>query len=147
MERHLKHALRWGRKQLRSVYPFRITPPHLVPSGDTHCTSAPANAGSEPCWHAESAHKHPRMRLQVTIEDYMSEFEAPGAAPAADVQLAAQLSGPWMKALLADEDEAAGTDLFSQLTPTPATPQPASGIDDPHRMSLHVNALDPRSAV
>ena len=77
----------------------------------------------------------------------MSEFEAPGATPAADPSLAAQLSGPWMKALLADEDEAAGTDLFSQLTPTPATPQPASGICAPHCITLPVNALEPRSAV
>ena len=59
----------------------------------------------------------------------MSEFEGASAAPAGapDPGLAAQLSGPWMKALLADEEEAAGTDLFSQLTPTPPTPQPASG--------------------
>ena len=59
----------------------------------------------------------------------MSEFEGASAAPAgaADLQLADQLSGPWMKALLADEEEAAGTDLFSQLAPTPTLPRPASG--------------------
>ncbi len=73
------------------------------------------------------------MRLQLTIEDYMSEFEGASAAPAGapDPGLAAQLSGPWMKALLADEEEAAGTDLFAQLTPTPPTPQPASGTTLP----------------
>ena len=65
--------------------------------------------------------------LQVTIEDYMSEFEGGAAAPAPDAQqLAAQLSGPWMKALLAGEDEAEGTDLFSALAP-PAPAPPAPG--------------------
>ena len=65
--------------------------------------------------------------LQVTIEDYMSEFEGGSGAPAPDPQqLAAQLSGPWMKALLAGEDEAEGSDLFSALTP-PAPAPPAPG--------------------
>jgi len=67
------------------------------------------------------------MRLQVTIEDYMSEFEGGSAAPAADPALTAQLSGPWMKALLADEEEAEGTDLFSQLAPAPTPPKPTPG--------------------
>lgn len=75
---------------------------------------------------ASSTYKHACMRPQVTIEDYMSEFEGgtTGPAPGEDPQLAAQLSGPWMKALLADEEEAAGTDLFSKLAPSPAPPQP-----------------------
>ena len=80
------------------------------------------------------------MHAQVTIEDYMSEFEGGHAAPAADPTLAAQLSGPWMKALLANEDEAEGTDLFSQLTPAPTPPKPAPGkyslIEDPSFMEL-----------
>ena len=67
------------------------------------------------------------MHAQVTIEDYMSEFEGGHAAPAADPALAAQLSGPWMKALLADEDEAEGADLFSQLAPAATPPKPAPG--------------------
>ena len=56
----------------------------------------------------------------------MSEFEGGSVAPAPDPQLAAQLSGPWMKALLAGEDEAEGTDLFSALAP-PAPAPPAPG--------------------
>ena len=57
----------------------------------------------------------------------MSEFEGGSGAPAPDPQqLAAQLSGPWMKALLAGEDEAEGSDLFSALTP-PAPAPPAPG--------------------
>ena len=70
-----------------------------------------------------------RCSLQVTIEDYMSEFEGGAAAPAPDAaQLAAQLSGPWMKALLAGEEEAEGTDLFSALAPpAPAPPAPGGG--------------------